>query len=46
MSLNNAKGNIGRGGQTLSLRHGDSFEILKGFPDETLGAVVTDPPYL
>ena len=32
--------------QTITLRHGDSFAILKTIPDESLGAVVSDPPYL
>jgi len=31
--------------QTLRLRLGDSFELLKTMEDETVGGVVTDPPY-
>ena len=29
----------------IHLRLGDSFEMLKGLPDASLAAVVTDPPY-
>lgn len=31
--------------QTIQIRHGDSFEILKGFDEGSIGAVVCDPPY-
>ena len=31
--------------QTLVLRHGDSFAILATMPDNSLGALVSDPPY-
>ena len=34
-----------RAGQTVRLALGDSFELLKDFPDESVDAVVTDPPY-
>jgi len=34
-----------RAGQTLRLRHGDCVEVLKGFHDGSVGAVVSDPPY-
>jgi site-specific DNA-methyltransferase (adenine-specific) len=31
--------------QRLILRHGDCVEVLKGYEDGSLGAVVSDPPY-
>ncbi len=31
--------------QTIQIRYGDSFEILKGFEEGSVGAVVCDPPY-
>lgn len=31
--------------QTIQIRYGDSFEILKGFAEGSVGAVVCDPPY-
>lgn len=31
--------------QTIQIRHGDSFEILKGFDEGSVGAIVCDPPY-
>jgi len=30
---------------TLYLRHGDCVEVLKGYADASIGAVVSDPPY-
>ena len=30
----------------ITLRHGDSFEVLKEIPDNSLAAVISDPPYL
>ena len=30
----------------ITLQHGDSFQRLKEIPDNALGAVITDPPYL
>jgi len=41
------KRNAGRreGAQAIRLRLGDSFELLKDFPEESVEAVVTDPPY-
>jgi|SaaInlV_110m_DNA_1040235.scaffolds.fasta_scaffold00611_2 DNA modification methylase len=30
----------------ITLRHGDSFERLKEIPEDSLGGVITDPPYL
>jgi len=30
---------------TLTLRHGDCTEVLLTFPEDSLGAVVCDPPY-
>lgn len=32
-------------GQTIILRHGDSFVILATIPDGTLAALISDPPY-
>ena len=32
--------------QRLILRHGDYVEVLKGYEDGSIGAVVSDPPYL
>jgi len=29
----------------FELLHGDCLELLKGLPDESVDAVVTDPPY-
>lgn len=34
-----------RGGQIIRLRLGDSLELLKTFPDNSVGTVITDPPY-
>ena len=31
--------------QKLILRHGDCVEVLKGYEDGSIGAVVSDPPY-
>ena len=31
--------------QRLILRHGDCVEVLKGYEDGSIGAVVSDPPY-
>jgi len=31
--------------QLLQLRLGDSFEVLRGMEDQSIGAVVCDPPY-
>lgn len=31
--------------QTIQIRYGDSFEILKEFAEGSVGAVVCDPPY-
>ena len=31
--------------QRLTLRHGDCVEVLKGYEDGSIGAVVSDPPY-
>lgn len=31
--------------QTLRIRLGDSFEVLKTFEEGSIGAVVCDPPY-
>ena len=31
--------------QVIRLRLGDSFEILKGIEESSIGAVVCDPPY-
>jgi hypothetical protein len=31
--------------QRLTLRHGDCVEVLKGYGDGSIGAVVCDPPY-
>lgn len=31
--------------QTITIRCGDSFELLKSIPTGSIGAVVTDPPY-
>jgi len=43
---NDAKGSEGRReGQTIRLHHGDSFAVLKSFEDDSLVAVVSDPPY-
>jgi SAM-dependent methyltransferase len=30
---------------TVRLRHGDCVEVMKSFPDASVGAVVCDPPY-
>lgn len=30
---------------TLQLRLGDCVEVLKGYSDESIGAIVSDPPY-
>lgn len=30
---------------TLELFHGDCLEIMKNAPDNSVGAIVTDPPY-
>jgi len=30
---------------TWPIEHGDSLEVLRGYPSETFTAVVTDPPY-
>lgn len=32
--------------QTIQLRLGDCIEVLKTLPDGSIGAIVTDPPYL
>lgn len=32
--------------QTITLRHGDSFELLKGIPDNSVAAFILDPPYM
>ncbi len=32
--------------QRLTLRHGDCVEVLKGYEDGSIGAVISDPPYL
>ena len=29
----------------FTLHHGDSLEVLKGIPDNSIDSVVTDPPY-
>ena len=29
----------------MQLIHGDCFEVLKTLPDESVDAVITDPPY-
>jgi len=34
-----------RAGQTITLRLGDSFELLQVMDEESIGAVVCDPPY-
>jgi len=31
--------------QTLRLRLGDSFEVIKTLEEGSIGAIVTDPPY-
>ena len=31
--------------QKLILRHGDCVEVLKGYEDGSLGAIISDPPY-
>lgn len=31
--------------QRLTLRHGDCVEVLKGYEDGSIGAIVSDPPY-
>ena len=31
--------------QKLILRHGDCVDVLKGYEDASLGAVISDPPY-
>jgi DNA modification methylase len=31
--------------QRLILRHGDCVEVLKGYEDGSIGAIVSDPPY-
>ena len=31
--------------QKLILRHGDCVEVLKGYEDGSIGAIVSDPPY-
>lgn len=36
---------IQEGRERLSLFHGDSFELLQSFPDESIDLVVTSPPY-
>ena len=33
------------GGQVIKLHLGDCLELLKGIPDDSIDAVVTDPPY-
>lgn len=30
---------------TAQILHGDSLEILRGMPDNSVDSVVTDPPY-
>jgi site-specific DNA-methyltransferase (adenine-specific) len=30
---------------TIEIRHGDCFDVLKTLDDNSIGAVVTDPPY-
>ena len=31
--------------QKLTLRHGDCVDVLKGYEDGSLGAIISDPPY-
>ena len=31
--------------QLLQFQHGDCFDLMKALPDNSIGAVVTDPPY-
>ena len=31
--------------QKLTLRHGDCVDVLKGYADGSIGAVISDPPY-
>lgn len=31
--------------QVIQLRLGDCIEVLKAMKDETVGGIVTDPPY-
>ena len=31
--------------QKLILRHGDCVDVLKGYEDASIGAVISDPPY-
>ena len=31
--------------QTIRLYHGDSLEVLKEIPDDSLGGLISDPPY-
>jgi len=35
----------GGAAERITVRHGDSREVLKGFPDNHFDSVVTDPPY-
>lgn len=30
---------------TNQIIHGDCLEVLKGIPDKSIDAVITDPPY-
>ena len=30
---------------TFKLHHGDCLQVLKTFPDNSIDAIVTDPPY-
>lgn len=34
-----------REGQTLRLIHGDCIEQMQKLPPESIGSVITDPPY-
>lgn len=39
------EGGQSRRARVIRLRLGDSLEVLRDFPSESLGAVITDPPY-
>ena len=43
--MSNKETAIRMDGQSIILRFGDSFDILKGMVKSSVAGVVTDPPY-
>jgi DNA modification methylase len=39
------EGDVGRRAHVIRLRFGDCFDVLRNTEPESVGAVVTDPPY-